>query len=253
MKIVVIGGTGQIGRKLIPILTAAGHEASAASPSTGVDTVTGEGLAEALAGAQVVVDVTNAPAWGDDEVLQFFTTSTGNLLEAGRAAGVGHHVALTIVGADRNPESGYQRAKVAQENLIIASGRPYTILRATQFYSFLETIADGATVDGVVHSPVGAFQPVSEDNVAETLAEIAVAPPVDGIIDLAGPEKEPMAQFLRRFLDATYDSRKVVEDPQARYFGGVMTDTSLVPTGDHPTRTGAMTFPEWLSRPEGAR
>ncbi|WP_433383659.1 SDR family oxidoreductase [Actinoplanes sp. CA-142083] len=251
MKVVVFGGNGQIGRKLIKLLAAEGHEAVAASRSTGVDAVTRKGLAEALAGAQVVVDVMNAPAWGDDEVLNFFRTSSRNMVEAEKAAGVGHHIALTIVGADRNPDSGYQRAKVAQEKVIEASGVPYTIVRATQFYEFLETIADASTVDGVVHAPVGQFQPVAADDVAAELAEVAVAEPANAIVDLAGPESLSMGDFLRRFLDATYDKRKVVDDPEATYFGGLLSEKSLVPTGE--ARIGAMTFPEWLSRPEGAR
>ncbi|WP_245665956.1 SDR family oxidoreductase [Actinoplanes subtropicus] len=208
MKVVVVGGTGQVGRELIRVLTAEGHEATAASRSTGVDTVTGEGLAEALAGAQAVVDVTNAPVWGDDEVLAFFTTSSRNLLEAGRAAGVRHHIPLTIVGADRNLESGYQRAKVAQENVVATSGVPYTILRATQFYSFLGTIADATTVEGVVRAPATAFQPVAVEDVAAALASYAAGAPANGIVDLAGPEKQPMTQFLRRFLAATHDPRE---------------------------------------------
>lgn len=248
MKVVVVGGTGQIGRHLIPLLTAEGHEATAASPSTGVDTITGEGLAEALVGAHAVVDVTNAPVWGDDEVLAFFTTSTRRLLEAGRAAGVRHHVALTIVGADRNPESGYQRAKVAQEDLIAASGTPFTILRATQFYTFLATIADAATVDGVVRAPATAFQPVAVDDVAAALAEVAVGAPADAVVDLAGPEKRPMTEFLRRFLEATDDKRELIEDPAATYFGAPLTDESLVPTGNHATRIGAISYADWLAR-----
>ncbi|MFI5891838.1 SDR family oxidoreductase [Actinoplanes sp. NPDC051513] len=251
MKIVVFGGAGLIGRKLIRLLTGEGHEAVAASRSTGVDAVTGEGLAGVLAGAQVVVDVMNAPVWGDDEVLRFFRTSSHNLVEAERAAGVAHHIALTIVGADRNPDSGYQRAKVAQEEVIVASGVPYTIVRATQFYEFLETIADAATVEGTVHAPVGQFQPVAADDVAAALAEVAVGEPANAIIDVAGPESLPMGDYLRRFLDATYDARKVVDDPAATYFGGLLSEKSLVPTGE--ARIGAMTFPEWLSRPEGAR
>jgi uncharacterized protein YbjT (DUF2867 family) len=246
MKIVVVGGTGHIGRKLINRLTAEGHEAVAASPSTGVDSFTGDGLDAALTGANVVVDVTNARVWGDAEVLRFFETSTRNLVEAGRAAGVGHYVALTIVGADRNPDSGYLHAKVAQEQIIVASGVPYTIVRATQFFEFLETIADAATVDGVVHAPAAKLQPVAGDDVAATLAEIAVGSPANAIIDLAGPEALPMTDFLRRFLDATYDKRTVVEDPEARYFGALLDDRSIVPAGE--ARIGATTFPEWLSR-----
>jgi uncharacterized protein YbjT (DUF2867 family) len=253
MKIVVVGGTGQVGRHLIRLLIAEGHEAIAASPSTGVSTITGEGLAGALAGAEAVVDVTNAPAWGDDEVLAFFTTSTRNLLEAGRAAGVRHHIALTIVSADRNPDGGYQRAKVAQEELIVAAGLPYTIVRATQFYSFLATIADAATVDGAVHAPATAFQPVAVDDVAATLAEYAAGAPANAVVDLAGPDKQPMTRFLRRYLEATGDARKVIEDAAATYFGAPLTDESLVPTGNHAERIGAISFADWLSRPEGAR
>jgi len=248
MKVVVVGGTGQVGRQLIRLLTAEGHEATTASRSNGIDTVTGAGLAGALAGAHAVVDVTNAPVWGDDEVLAFFTTSTRNLLEAGRAAGVRHHLALTIVSAERNPGSGYQRAKVAQEDLIVASGVPYTIVRATQFYSFLATIADAATVDGAVHAPAAAFQPVAVEDVAATLAEYAVGAPADAIVDLAGPEKQPMTEVLRRFLDATGDNRKVIEDPAATYFGAPLTDESLVPTGNHTERIGALSFADWLAR-----
>jgi uncharacterized protein YbjT (DUF2867 family) len=248
MKVVVAGGTGQVGRQLIRLLTAEGHEATAASRSNGIDTVTGAGLAEALAGAHAVVDVTNAPVRGNDEVLAFFTTSTRNLLEAGRAAGVRHHLALTIVSAERNPGSSYQRAKVAQEDLIVASGVPYTIVRATQFYSFLATIADAATVDGAVHAPAAAFQPVAVEDVAATLAEYAVGAPADAIVDLAGPEKQPMTEVLRRFLDATGDHRKVIEDPAATYFGAPLTDESLVPTGNHTERIGALSFADWLAR-----
>jgi len=248
MKIVVVGGSGQVGRQLIRLLAAEGHEATAASRSTGVDTISGAGLAEALAGAHSVVDVTNAPVRGDDEVLAFFTTSTRNLLGAGRAAGVRHHIPLTIVGADRNPGSGYQRAKVAQEEVVAASGVPYTILRATQFYSFLATIADAATVDGAVRAPAAAFQPVAVEDVAATLAELAAGDPANAIVDLAGPEKQPMTQFLRRFLDAIGDHRKVIEDPAATYFGAPLTDESLVPTGTYAERIGAMSFADWLAR-----
>ena len=248
MKVVVVGGTGQVGRLLLPLLTAEGHEATAASRSTGVDTITGEGLTGALAGAHVVVDVTNAPVRGDDEVLAFFTTSTRNLLEAGRAAGVRHHIPLTIVGADRNRESGYQRAKVAQEELVAASGVPYTILRATQFYPFLGTIADVATVDGAVHAAATAFQPVAVEDVAAALAEYAVGAPANAIVDLAGPEKRPMTEFLRRFLEDTGDPRKVIEDPAATYFGAPLTDESLVPTGNHAERIGALSYADWLAR-----
>ena len=246
MKVVVIGGSGLIGRKVVELLTSAGHEAVAASRSTGVDAITGVGLAGALAGAAAVVDVTNAPVRGD-EVLAFFRTSTGNVLAAERAAGVRHHVVLSIVGADTLPAGGYMRAKVAQEELIKASGVPFTIVRATQFYEFLEAIADGATVDGEVRGSTARFQPVAADDVAAFVAEVAVAPPLNGTVDLAGPEVGTLASFLRHFLDATYDERKVVEDPDAAYFGTRLDEKSLVPSAAG-ARLGAMTFPEWLSR-----
>jgi uncharacterized protein YbjT (DUF2867 family) len=178
--------------------------------------------------------------------MEFFDKSTRNLLAAEAAAGIGHHIALSVVGADRMTGSGYMRAKVAQEGLIVSGGVPYTIVRATQFFEFLETIADAATVDGVVHAPAAKLQPVAGDDVAATLAEIAVGSPANAIIDLAGPEALPMTDFLRRFLDATYDKRTVVEDPEARYFGALLDDRSIVPAGE--ARIGATTFPEWLSR-----
>jgi len=246
MKIVVIGGSGLIGKKLIPLLRERGHEAAAASPSTGVNAVTGEGLARALAGADVVVDVTNAPSWEDAAVLAFFETSTRNLLAAEKAAGVNHHVALSVVGADRIPDSGYLRAKAAQERLIVAGGVPYTIVRATQFFEFLGGIA-GPKADGdTVRLPTSPMQPLAADDVAAGLADVAVAAPVNAIVELAGPESLPLAEFVGRFLAATGDERTVVADPQARYFGAALDDRGLNP-GDNP-RVGPTRFEDWLGR-----
>jgi uncharacterized protein YbjT (DUF2867 family) len=245
MKVVVIGGTGLVGSKLIRLLTARGHEAVAASPSSGVDSVTGAGLAEALAGAGVVVDVTNSPSFAAGDVLAFFTASTGNLLAAERAAGVGHHVAVSIVGADLLPDGGYLRAKVAQERLIRESGVPYTILRATQFLEFLGAMADAGTVDGVVRASTGLIQPVAADEVAATLAEIVDGPPA-GLVELAGPEAAPLATMLRRYLDATHDDREVIADPAAPYFGTLLAETSLVPV-DGRERIGKVTLAGWLA------
>ncbi|MCO8274233.1 SDR family oxidoreductase [Actinoplanes sp. TRM 88003] len=246
MKVVVVGGTGLIGRKLIPLLTANGHEAVAVSKSTGVDVITGEGLADALRGADTVVDLTNAPSWGDDEVLAFFTTSARNLAAAEQAAGVRHHFALTIVNADTIPDSGYMRAKVAQEKVIAASGIPYTIVRATQFYEFIGMIAGAATVDGQVRVTSAAFQPVAGDDVAALLAELIDQPPLNGLIDLGGPEVQPMSTFVKRFLDVIDDTRTVVPDPAAGYFGATIDDSSL--TTRDGARIGATTFAEWLSK-----
>jgi uncharacterized protein YbjT (DUF2867 family) len=245
MKVVVIGGTGLVGHKLIKLVRAAGHEAVAASKSTGVDVITGEGLAEALRGADAVVDVTNSPSWADDDVLAFFTTSTRNVTEAEKAAGVGHHIAVTIVNAETMPDSGYMRAKVAQEKVLEESGVPYTILRATQFYEFLSGIAGAGTVGDEVRVTTAAFQPVAAADVASLLAELVVQPPVNSIVNLGGPEVLPMSTFVKRFLDATYDSRKVVEEPAAGYFGTKVDDTSL--TTRDGARIGTTTFPDWLS------
>jgi uncharacterized protein YbjT (DUF2867 family) len=246
MKIVVFGGSGLIGKKLVPILRKLGHEAVPASRSLGVNTLTGEGLAEALAGADVVVDVTNSPSFEDAAVLEFFETSNRNLLPAEAAAGVGHHVALSVVGADRLPDSGYMRAKVAQERLIAAGTVPYTIVRATQFFEFLGAIA-GPPADGaVVRLSTGPMQPVAADDVAATLADVAVGPPVNGIIELAGPESLPLAEFVGRALTATGDTRTVVADPQARYFGTLLDDRGLNP-GANP-RIGPTRFNDWLAR-----
>src|SRR5262245_38103695 len=227
MKIVVIGGSGLIGAKLVNILRQQGPDVVAASRASGIDAVTGQGLAEAFAGAQAVVDVANSPSWEDAAVLNFFETSTRNLLAAEAAGGVKHHVALSVVGADRLPDSGYMRAKVAQEALIKAGKVPYTIVRATQFFEFLGGIAGTGT--DTVHLPTAPMQPLAADDVAAALAEVAVSAPVNGIIEVAGPETLPIAEFVRRFLTASGDKRKVVADPQARYFGAALDDRGLNP------------------------
>jgi uncharacterized protein YbjT (DUF2867 family) len=245
MKIVVIGGSGLIGKKLIFLLRGRGHEAVSASPSSGVNTLTGEGLARALAGADVVVDVTNSPSWEDQAVLKFFETSTRNILAAEAAAGVKHHVALSIVGADHIPDSGYMRAKVAQEKLIQASKVPYTILRATQFFEFLGAIAGPG--GGTVRVPDAPMQPLAADDVAAALAEVAVGPPAGGILEVAGPESRPMAAFVGQALAAAGDTRSVVADPQARYYGAALDDFGLTPRGANP-RIGPTRFAAWLDR-----
>jgi uncharacterized protein YbjT (DUF2867 family) len=246
MKIVVIGGSGFIGKKLVPILRRQGHEVVAASPSSGVNSLTGEGLAQALAGASGVIDVTNAPSWEDAAVLEFFETSTRNLLAAEKAAGVGHHVALSVVGVDRLPDSGYMRAKVAQERLIKAGGVPYTVVRATQFFEFLGGIAGSGT--DPVHLPTAPMQPLAADDVAAALADVAIDPPMNATIEVAGPEALPIATFVGRFLTATGDKRTVVADPQARYFGAALDDLGLRPGGANP-RIGPTRFEAWLDRP----
>ena len=246
MKIIVIGGSGLIGKKLVDNLRKKGHEVLAASPNSGVNSVTGEGLAGALAGANVVVDVTNSPSWEDAAVMAFFDTSTRNLLAAERAAGVGHHVALSVVGADRLPDSGYMRAKVAQERLITAGWVPYTILRATQFFEFLGAIA-GPRADGnTFRLPTAPMQPIAADDVAAALADVVVGGPVNGIVEVAGPEALPIAELVARFLAATGDTRTVVADPQARYFGTALDDRGLNP-GDNP-RVGPTRLKDWLGR-----
>lgn len=252
MKIVVIGGTGLIGKKLIPLLRQRGHEAVAASPASGVNTLTGEGLAEVLAGAQVVVDVSNSPSFEDKAVLEFFETSGRNLLAAEAAAGVGHHVALSVVGADRMPDSGYMRAKVAQERLIKGGKAPYTIVRATQFFEFLGAIAGSGA--GAARVPDAPLQPLAADDVAAALADVAVGPPANATLELAGPEAQSIAAFVRRALAAGGDTRTVVADPQARYFGAALDARGLTPDGANP-RIGPTRFEEWLSRsvPQGPR
>ncbi|MDH4580948.1 SDR family oxidoreductase [Pseudomonas sp. BN415] len=246
MKIVVIGGTGLIGSKLVKILRERGHDVLAAAPSTGVNSFTGVGLTQAMEGAEVVVDVANAPSWEDQAVLDFFETSSRNLLAAEAAAGVRHHVALSIVGSDRLPESGYFRAKVAQENLIKASGIPYTILHATQFFEFVGGIAQSAIVGEELHLSPALIQPMASDDVATTLADVALETPVNGSVEVAGPEAMPLDELIRRFLRASQDTRKVVPDVRARYFGSILDDQSLTP-GKNP-RLGAIRFEDWLGR-----
>jgi uncharacterized protein YbjT (DUF2867 family) len=244
MKIVVIGGSGLIGKKLVDNLRKKGHEVVAASPNSGVNSVTGEGLAEALAGANVVVDVTNSPSWADDDVMAFFDKSTRNLLAAEATAGVRHHVALSVVGADRMTDSGFMRAKVNQENLITAGRIPYTIVRATQFFEFLGWIADSGTQGNTVRLSTAPMQPVAADDVAATLADVALAAPANGIIELAGPEKMSIADFVGRFLAAKGDQRKIVGDPEALYSGAKLDSRGIAP-GANP-RIGPTRFETWF-------
>src|SRR5438094_2143108 len=246
MKIVVIGGSGLIGKKVVMNLRQHGHEVVAASPPSGVNTVTGEGLAQALAGAQVVVDVANAPSWEDKAVMAFFETSGRNLLAAEPAAGVGQHVALSVVGTDRLLASGYFRAKMAQESLIKASPVPYTIVRATQFFEFVGGIAQSATEGQSVRLPPALMQPIAADDVAAILADIAAGEPLNGMVEMAGPEPIRMDELVRRYLTATRDARTVTTDPNARYYGIEVNDRSLTP-GDNP-RIGPTRFEEWLRR-----
>jgi uncharacterized protein YbjT (DUF2867 family) len=246
MKIVVIGGSGLIGSKLVNKLRDQGHEAVAASPNSGVNTLTGEGLSEALKGASVVVDVSNSPNWEDKAVLDFFETSTRNLLAAEAAAGVGHHVALSVVGTERLLESGYFRAKIAQENLIKASSIPYTIVRATQFYEFVKGIADFSTRENEVHLPTALIQPMAADDVASAIARVAVGSPVNGIVEVGGPEQFRLDELIRHGLAARKDPRKVVADPQATYYGVKVTERELVP--DNAASLGKIRFDEWLAQ-----
>jgi len=243
MKILIIGGTGLIGSKTVPILRQAGHEVVSASPKSGVNTITGEGVKEAVSGAQVVIDLANSPSFEDKAVLEFFQTSGRNLLAAEAAAGVRHHVALSIVGTDRTPENGYFRAKVAQEKLVESSGVPYTIIRSTQFMEFVGGIADAATTGNIVRVSPGAFQPIVSDDVAAFVAGVALAPPKNGIVEIAGPEKAPFNEFVARYLKAVGDPRQVVSDKEARYFGGLVDDRSLVPLGE--ARLGRVGFDQW--------
>jgi len=245
MKIVVIGGTGLIGSKLVTKLSALGHEAVAAAPNTGVNTLTGEGLAEVLKGAQVVVDVSNSPSFEDVAVMNFFQTSTRNLLSYEAAAGVGHHVALSIVGSELLPDSGYMRAKVAQEKLIKESPIPYTIVHATQFFEFVKRIADEATVSNTVRLPPVLFQPIAGDDVASALCKVATSSPLNSTIEIAGPEAFRFDELIRQRLGALNDPREVVADPQARYFGTELSERSIVP-GDN-AQLGATHFEDWLS------
>jgi uncharacterized protein YbjT (DUF2867 family) len=249
MKIVVIGGTGLIGSKAVAILRQAGHEVVAASPQSGINTITGEGLKEALADAQVVIDLANSPSFDDKAVLEFFETSGRNLLAAEAAAGVGHHVALSIVAIDRT-DNGYFRAKVAQEELIEASGIPYTIIRSTQFMEFLGGIADSSADGNTVRLPPCLFQPIAADDVAAIVAEVAVAAPRNGIVEIAGPERAPFNEIVARYLKAIGDPREVVSDPEARYWGGRVDEHSLVPLGE--ARLGRIGLDEWLRRSQAA-
>ena len=249
MKIVVIGGTGLIGSKTVAILRQRGYEVVAASPNTGVNTITGEGLKQAMAGTQVVIDLANSPSFEDKAVLEFFETSGRNLLAAETAAGVRHHIALSIVGTDRS-DNGYFRAKVAQEKLIKGSGIPYTIIRSTQFMEFLHGIADSSTNGNKVRISPGMFQPIAADDVAANVADVALAPPRNGIVEIAGPERAPFNEIVARYLQAVGDPREVVRDPEARYFGGCVEEHSLVPLGE--ARLGRIGFDEWLRRSQAA-
>lgn len=246
MKIVVIGGRGLIGTKVVERLRAGGHDVVAASRATGVDTMTGKGLAEACAGAQVVVDVSNAPSFEDKPVMEFFETTGRNIHAAEAAAGVGHHVALSVVGTDRLQASGYFRAKLVQEQLIQASKIPYTIVRATQFFEFVGPIADGSAHGNVVRLPSAMMQPIVSDDVAAIVADVAAGPPLNKILDIAGPEKIRMDDLVRRYLKAKSDARQVTTDASAGYFGTPVDDRSLVPLGE--ARLGPTRFDEWLRR-----
>lgn len=245
MKVVVIGGTGLIGKKVVALLEDRGHEVVAASPSRGVNTLTGDGLQNALAGAEVVVDASNAPSFAPDAVMSFFETSTRNLIAAGKQAGVAHLVVLSVVNADRLKDSGYMRAKVVQEKQIMEGGIPYTIVRATQFFEFLDAIAEGSTVDGAIRLPAAPMQPLAADDVARELASCAKAKPVNGIVDLAGPERSTLAGCIERMLQKRGDPRKVTASSDATYFGALLDDWGLAPGGD--TRIGSTTFDEWAS------
>ena len=246
-KVVVIGGTGLIGSKLVNKLREHGHEAVAAAPNTGVNTLTGEGLAEVLKGASAVVDVSNSPSWDDASVLNFFETSTRNLLSYEAAAGVGHHVALSIVGTSLLSESGYFRAKIAQEKLIKESSIPYTIVQATQFFEFLKGLADISMVDGKVHLPHVLFQPMAADDVASGVARIALGPPVNCIVEIAGPQQFRVDEIVRRRLTSLQDSREVVADPNARYGGANVSERTLLPGKN--ARLGETRFETWLTQP----
>ncbi len=251
MKIVVIGGTGLIGSKVVANLKQKGHEALAAAPNKGVNTITGEGLKEALASAQVVIDVANSPSFEDKAALEFFQTSGRNLLAAEAASGsIRHHVALSIVGCDRTPDNGYFRAKVAQEKLIKTSGIPYTIIRSTQFLESLGATAASSTNGNTVRISPGLFQPIAADDVAAIIADIALDAPRNAIVEIAGPERAPFNDFVARYLKAVGDPHKVVSDPEARYYGATVEEHSLVPLGE--ARLGRIDFDEWLRRSKAA-
>jgi uncharacterized protein YbjT (DUF2867 family) len=246
MKIVVIGGTGLIGSQLVSKLTEHGHEAVAASPNTGVNTLTGQGLAEVLKGAQVVVDVSNSPSWEEQAVMNFFKTSTNNLLKYGVAAGVGHLVALSVVGTDRLTESPYFRAKIAQEKLIEESGLPYSIVHATQFFEFVKGIADFSTQGNQVHLAPVLIQPMASDDVAKAVGRVSVGTPVNGIVEVAGPEKFRLDELIRLGLTAVGDAREVVTDPNALYYGVRVSERTLVPEDD--AKLGEIRFKDWLAQ-----
>ena len=246
MKIVVIGGSGLIGKKLVSLLRERGHDAVPASPSSGVNALTGKGLAKAFTGADVVVDVSNSPSFADAAVMEFFDTSTRNLLAAEVAAGVKHHVAVSVVGADRLPDSGYLRAKVAQERLIANGGIPYTIVRATQFFEFIGAVAESGTDGNTIRLPTAPMQPLAADDVAGALANIVPGKPTNGIVELAGPESLPVAEFARRFLAARGDMRTVIADARSLYFGTALDDRGLNPDGT--PILGPTTFTAWLER-----
>jgi uncharacterized protein YbjT (DUF2867 family) len=246
MKMVVIGGSGRIGSKVVNQLREQGHEAAAASPNSGVNTVTGEGLSEALKGAAVVIDVSNAPSWEDAAVMNFFETSTRNLLRNEAAAGVKHHVALSVVGSERMTESGYFRAKIAQENLIKGSSIPYSIVRATQFYEFFKEIADFCTVGNAVHLPPVLIQPMAADDVARAVVRTALGKPVNEMVEVGGPEKFGLDEFIRRGLAAIKDSRQIVADPRARYYGIAVKERTLVP--EDAAKLGTVRFDDWLAK-----
>jgi uncharacterized protein YbjT (DUF2867 family) len=247
MKIVVVGGTGLVGSKLVNKLREQGHEAVAAAPNTGVNTITGEGLADVLKGASVVVDVSNSPSWDDAEVLKFFETSTRNLLTSEAAAGVRHHVALSVVGTDRMSESGYMRAKISQEKLIKESSLPYSIVHATQFFEFLKGLADISVVGDKVHLPPVLFQPMAADDVASGVARIAVGQPANSIVEIAGPEQFRVDELVRRRLASLKDPREVVADPNARYGGAKVSEKTLLPGNN--ARLGETRFETWLTQP----
>ena len=250
MKIVVIGGTGLIGSKVVANLKQKGHEVLAAAPNTGINTISGEGLKEAMAGTQGVIDLANSPSFEDKAVLKFFETSGRNLLAAEAAAGgVRHHVALSIVGIDRS-ENGYFRAKLAQEELIKRSGTPYTIIRSTQFLEFLRGIVASGADGNIVRISAGLFQPIAADDVGAIVADVALSAPRNGIVEIAGPERAPFNEFVARYLKAIGDPRKVVSDPEGRYFGGRVEERSLVPLGE--ARLGRIAFDEWLRRSRAA-
>ncbi len=249
MKIVVIGGTGLIGSKTVANLRKGGHDVVAAAPKSGINTITGEGLKEAVAGTTVVIDLANSPSFDDKAVLEFFETSGRNLLAAEAAAGVRHHVALSIVGTDRS-DNGYFRAKVAQEKLIEISGIPYTIIRSTQFLEFLGAIAASSADGNIVRISPGLFQPIASDDVAAFVADVALAAPRNGFVEIAGPERAPFNEFVARYLKAVGDPREVVRDPEARYFGGRVEERSLVPLGE--ARLGRVALDEWLRRSQAA-